>query len=448
VIPPWDQLSDRERTVFSAAVSFLSKRLAERDTIDWALKLKPTQRIERLTIKYLLDDPGAQAIAEPWATSWRLIEESWSNAPVEQGPSLEVHRIRRRLAAGDRSGSIVSAITNLVAPRLDVEPIGAWRWEFEKKPRRPKTFNDLLSVRLTSGQLVDLEVLGLEKLEEIPFLVELAHSLDAAVTCGLNAAKRTGWTDSDSRLLVGSPNRVYYMQRSRRVGGEEEPDAYHRGIAPSVKLLHAVVSRIAELDAKASLPFVHSWRVSSSPLCTRLWAAIARSSHLVSAQDVAAFLQGLDDHQFWSLSDFPEIAELRARRFSGLAPDAQKSTASRIRRGPPRNLWLKKADSDQVRTAKRYWIVRELKRLEIAGGGLERGTQAWLMTKINEFPDLASMKIDSDFPEGPSVRWVSPNPDSRYETLRGTGRLRALERFPIIRSHILQRRSSFRIPVA
>ena len=176
MIPPWTALDSNARATFMATVAFLKTRLGESSTIEWALRLESDQNIERIAVADLLNHQTGLDLEEPWASAWRLIEESWSQSPVEESPSTEIYGIRNRLRAGDRSGVIVSAIGNLVAPRLEVKPLASWRWTLVRKPLRPKTFDHLLSVSLTSGELVDLRILELERATEVPFLISLADS--------------------------------------------------------------------------------------------------------------------------------------------------------------------------------------------------------------------------------------------------------------------------------
>ncbi len=156
LIRPWAYLDLQDRETFRAAIVFLNKRLAEQGTVDWALRLQPGQRIERIALEDLLNGPSARELSEPWAAAWRLVEESWSNTNPGESDGTAVYGVQRRLRAGDRSGAVVAAIVNLVMPRLKVEPIEAWRWDHVKKPRKPKTVEDILSAGLTSGDLVDL----------------------------------------------------------------------------------------------------------------------------------------------------------------------------------------------------------------------------------------------------------------------------------------------------
>jgi hypothetical protein len=425
--PPWAYLDEQDRAVFRAAVAFLHKRLEDPGTIEWALGLKSTNRIERIAVEELLSGPGGRILDEPWVTAWRLIEESWSARAIEEGPSTAIYGIQARLRAGDHSGAIISAIVSLVAPRLQVEPIGSWRWQFVKKPRRPKTFEQLLSARLSSGHLIDLNVLELGNLADVPFLKALANALEGAVNNGLDIGRRLGWEGQRRLWQLGDLGRVYYVVSAPQADESRDPDAYHRGIAPSVKLLQAVVARVAELVATDALPFVQRWRLVGSPVHVRLWAATARNSRLVSAEEAATFLLGRDDHEFWDLQVFPEIAELRATRFDDLDQQAQKAIAARLRKGPPRDHWPRKAEAEKIKKARLYWAVRELKRIEVAGGELPPDAKSWLEARISQFADLEGMTTEDGFPEGTTAQSVPPNPDDRYDTLEGAARLRALE---------------------
>ena len=270
MIPPWATLDGNDSAMFWATLAFLKKRLAESDTIDWALSLKPDRRVERMAVAELLNRPEEVALDEPWASAWRLIEESWSQVAVEEGHSAPIYDIQKRLRHGDRSGAIVSAIVNLAAPHLKIEPLGPTRWQLQKKPRRPSAVDHLLSARLTSGDLIDLNVLELAQLKEPPFLSTLANALEAAVNHGLDIARRIGWDGESQSGRLGSLFRVSYTQPAPGADEEDEPDADHDGIAPAVKLLHAVVKRIAELDPGAALPVVQRWRLRPSPVHTRL----------------------------------------------------------------------------------------------------------------------------------------------------------------------------------
>lgn len=431
MIPTWTTLGGDDRAAFWAAVDFLKHRLTESDTIEWALHLRPDRRIERMAVSHLLDSTTGPVLddlqKDPWATAWRLIQKSWSQASIDEHDSPHPFDIGFRLHEGERSGPIVAAIVNLVTPRLKVEPIDSFRWTFIKKPRRPKKVEHLLSANLTSGHLLDLNHLRLSELMDVSFLVTLANALEATVNHGLDTARGIGWNGTSDIWQLGSMHRVRYARYPHEDGGQREPDAAHRGIAPSVKLLHAVVTRLSELEPASARQFAQRWRLSGSPVHIRLWSEPTLNRRLISAQEVQGFLLGLDNHQFWELHEFPEIAELRALRFADLEQEARKAIVRRIRRLPPHNYWPREVGREAIRDGRMYWAVREAKRIEVGGGDLPSNAKTWLQAGITRFPDLVEMKIDEGLPAAPRVHVGHSYQDERFDTLHGVTRLHSLE---------------------
>lgn len=424
----WANLNEHDQAVFRTTIAFLNGRLGERETVDWALRLQPSDIIMRMTLLDLIDSPDGSKIGEPWQSAWRLIEESWNNPAPEEHTSSGVYHAQRRLLAGDRSRPLITAIVDLVAPRLKVEPFSSLHLQSRKLPKRPKRVNDLFSTRLTSGEIVDPGMLKLEGLTDPSFLISLARALDAAVIAGLDIGRRIDWDGERHLWQLGQIHRVYFVPVAERDDGDHEPDEFHRGIAPSVKLLHDVVSRLLDVDISGALEFIRRWKMTNSPVHLRLWAALSRDTRVTPANEVGTFLLSLDDPHFWNLHDYPEIAELRAKRFSELDLQEQTALTTRIRRRPPRNQWPAEADTYRVKRARIYWAIRELLRIQIAGASLPNRDKDWLDARIGEFPDLGQMvRLDEGFMSMPKARFVAPNPDSRYELLSGQERLKALE---------------------
>ena len=282
----------------------------------------------------------------------------------------------------------------------------------------------MFSASLTSGKVINPSFLGLEQLIEGEFIVSLANVLDTTVARGLGIAGRIGRGEQEHLLL----RRVYYASECKSGEDRHEPDTFRQGIAPSVKLLHAVVSRLVDVDFSAALVFVSRWKQTVSPIHLRLWAAMCRDSRIAPATEVSEFLLQLDHGTFWDVHHHPEIAELRARRFYELDNVAQKAITKRIRKGRSRNSWPKNAEVHHIEKARLYWIVRELRRIEVAGATLPRRDKTWLESYIGRFSDLAEMdRIDEGFLNAPKVGYSFPNPDRSLDFLAGTDRLRALE---------------------
>jgi len=415
-------LNERDQTTVRSTVAFLEGRLEEKETVEWALGLGPGDVVKRWAILHLLNTPVGRDLREPWRSAWRMIEESWDTPIPDFYGRLDVYDVQDRLRSGERSGALVSAIIDLVAPRLEIKA-HSWQYQFRKFPKRPKTFHDLFQAMLTSGKIVDPDSLGLQELTEREFLISLANALDATIMRGLDIARGIGW-----RRIYLFLNRVYYVSEYERGEEMDEPDEFSQGIAPSVKLLHAVVSRLVDIDCSAALDFISRWKRTDSPIHLRLWSAMSRDSRITPASEVGDFLLHLNYKVFWDVQHHPEITELRARRFYEFDDATQKAITRRIRKAPPRNKWPKNAEADRVEKARLYWVVRELKRIEIAEATLPPHDRIWLESNIGRFPDLAEMnRIEEGFSEPPKVRSVPPNPDHSLDFCEGIDRLRALE---------------------
>lgn len=418
-------LNKSDLGVYRTTFDFLVGRLEEPETVGWGLRLNPLDEIRRIVVLDLLD---RGKISEPWQTAWRLIEESWNNPTVEDHASVGVYDAKHRLRAGDRSGSLVTAIVDCVAPKLKVEPFSRLDLHFRKPPKRVKKIEDIFSASLSSGEIIDPSLLDLETLTDRFFLFSLALALDTAVSNGLEIARRIGRHVERHFWQIGQLNRVYYVHTHERVNGEDEPDEFHRGIAPSVKLLHAVVSRLVDVDISKAIEFVGRWKLSNSPVHLRLWAALSRDHRITPASAASEVLLSLNNERFWDLHNFPEIAELRAKRFSEFDHKEQSVLTARLRKLPPRNFWPRKADPDKIKNTRLYSAVRELRRIEIAGVSLPGRDKAWLGARLPDFPDLVQLaRLDEGFFDSPKAQVIPPNPDSQYDLLSGEDRLRALE---------------------
>lgn len=417
-------LNEQEQSTLKATVAFLSNRLLDVATIDWALRLKSHQRIERLAIEHVLSTPDGHIVDEVWASAWRLVEESWSSEP-EEDSSLNVFDILRRIRNGDRSGVVISRIVNSVEPWLKVSTNENLFSSPVRVGRRPKSFHDLLSAKLSSGELLDVGELGLAYVDDVSFLNALVKELDSAVNRGVDIAKRLGWGGRGRFWRIGELSRINYIPAEN--GRGQDPDQHHRGIAPSVKLLYAMFLKLSELSKSDASLIVQGWKLVSSAIHIRLWSAAARDKNLVSAETVGEFLLSVDDQEFWGVQSFPEISELRAFRFADLSLDIQLSISKRIRRGPPRDNWQRSTTKEEILQAKTYWAVREFKRIQLAGGSLPPVIEKWVNDNIGQFGDLGTMEVDSGFPKAAVAYWVKPNPDSKFDSLEGFSRLRALE---------------------
>jgi len=87
-------------------------------------------------------------------------------------------------------------------------------------------------------------------------------------------------------------------------------------------------------------------------------------------------------------------------------------------------------ENEKIEEARRlYWAVRELRRIEAAGGVLPPAVRTWVEDKVGLFDDLAEMDEDEGFIGGPQIgAIVPPSPaDRQYDNLQGIARVEALE---------------------
>lgn len=421
---PWLLFNDRDRDVVRTLMAFLHGRLSERSIVEWALRSKPHEIVKRAAVLQSLELADAKELKEPWRSAWRLIEESWAQELVESSET-DAYRVRRRITAGERSGSLIAAIIAVVQPRLQVSA----RVELSKTvtSKRPRRIEDLFRASLSSQKLADLDVYRLDSIEEVDFLVTLGVALEGAVNFGIAIGRRLGWESDHKFLRLGQLYYVGYQVRDED-GFNWDVDKFHEGIAPSVKLLDAVVKRISALDQGQAQAFVSRWKHLANPIYLRLWASLSQVADITSADELTEVLPALEVRPFWDIHAFPEIAELRALRFDEVAEDARNRMVARIKRGPPRSYWPRDADHARVKSAQQYWTARELRRIEVAGSRLPASASSWLASHLDDFQDLRNMNsIQFGFLNSGTTRWVEHEPDDHFNDLGGEDLLRALE---------------------
>lgn len=417
----------KDRSVFFTLLAFLKGRLTERDTIWWALNLKPEDQIKKQAILDTLNEPSERHMKDPWRLAWRLLEEFWYSPPYDEDSSIEEYNLKARLDEGERSGSLVNAITDFIAPKLKIEKFSEIHLKYKPLPKRVTKIEDLFTASLASGKIRELDQFGLETLTDASFLYSLAQSLDAAVLNGLDIARRLGW-DSKYLWQLGQLHRVYFIPESDRLQGEHEPDEFNDGIAPAVKLLHTVVSRLVKVDFNLGYLIVQRWKSLESPIYVRLWAAMARDPMLGSGEELGEFLLSINDDYFWDKTNFSEISEVRAKRFNSLPSEAKLKLIHRLRKGPPRNFWSKQVKPDQVKEYSLQTKASELYRIHIAGGIFPPAMEAWLTQMLVKFTDIAALtSVEGDFYKTPQAHIITRTPDSRFDLLTGKERLIALE---------------------
>lgn len=422
-------VAESDRDVFEAAFSFLRGRLSERAAVEWALRLPSNDIAKRSAVLEALSHRKANELEEPWRTAWRIVEEGWSSESAEASRgAVDKLLVEERIRAGERTGALIAEVVSLVRPRVKVSALSKLDHHYRRPPRRPRNVEDLLSVTLDSGELLDPAEVGIPLIEDAGYLLELVNELDAALTKGVLIGRRLLAAGDDRPWRLGDLRRAYFVPKAERRAGEHEPDEFHTGIAPSTKLLYSALAQLRRADADAATDIVKRWKSMRDSVHVRLWAAAARDPVLVSSDELAEFIEGASDRLFWDLHQFPEITEVRANRFPSFAKPVQRSIVRRLRGGPPASNWPRTAGRMAVRDARLWWSVRELRRIEIAGGELEPNDRKWLEINLRERVDLSAMqRVDEGFLGTLKASWVPPEPNEQFDFLSGRSRLEALE---------------------
>ena len=136
----------------------------------------------------------------------------------------------------------------------------------------------------------------------------------------------------------------------------------------------------------------------------------------------------VEDMDFWDARLFPEMAELRARRFGELRPHVQEHLLQRLHDGPPRTIWPQTDDAAEVDAARRYWAAMELRRIEVGGGTLPKQSRELLLEAMEDFPELEKVAVDSGrivSRTRPLVK-ASQRATDAYDELESAARLKSL----------------------
>ena len=249
-IPNFIKLQGADVTKFWTTVKFLQGRICEKQTIEWALRLGPSDGPERAALMYLVR--GSKTVPRAWAGAWALIEESWSSPEANaNADTITSFDISQRLPLTPRSGGLVTLIADHVRPGLALRsPIHL----DGERPKRPTATHHLVSSSMSSTDMSNIGkvVRAVREVDDAGFLVSLADALDANIRGALGLACRIGWDRRHYPWPCGYLYRVRYS-------GDEDPDTHHEGIAPTIKLLHVVILRLAKLDPAAAASFMDVW---------------------------------------------------------------------------------------------------------------------------------------------------------------------------------------------
>lgn len=424
-------LNTQEKQVFNRTRSMLEKGLDNLELLHWAIGLKPSNIGEREAVLFILDNPNTPNLKEPWHTAWGLVAESFksniSRAGRHHGSD---HFIAEKITEKDVPKYLVVEVCEYVTPWLEVKEVSSLYRNKVKTKQIQRDLHDLIYASMESHSFPETLNGVLQKCDDSAFILSLVHHLHQTIRAAFNLGRRIGW-DEKSNWRLGSIKRVYFMEGNDSEGRPSDPDEYHHGIAPSIKLFYTTLSRLAEIDPNKAQTILSEIQTSAVSIERRLWAALARSNSIAAGDVVFEFVNHLSADEFWeAVNEQPEYLELLAIRFGDMSLDNQAFLIARILKGPPRRFWKDKNLSDlEFQKIKNYWITREFKRLLLGSKKVPSIVSEWLETNLNLFPNLAEMdSVDFDFSKRSTARWVPSQPDQSFNSISGEKRLEALER--------------------
>ena len=423
---PQDRPSgELERRVAHCVQNFALERLEEEATIAWARRLPLADRASRRGLQRLLS-PRAnwkETLAEPWATAWQLVEESWRAAPYTdlddaRSASFEINR---RLKGRDRSLSLAEKVAEFVEPSLQLNDPWKLLGADGEEGHDPTTWGDLFRAELRSVSMTELREFDLADVDDPEFLSCLIRALEAVVARGVDLGRWIAGKDDFGFLGLGPLQRVYRAGD----GAESSVEAVARGIAPATKLLYSAVKQFARVVPTEASKILRRRFLIGHPVHRRLWAALARDGCQVKAAELGEVLQELTDSELW-LPEYPEFSKLLALRFGELDSKTQRELLARLRDGPQSELWPG-VDADQAREWNLQRSVRQIKNIRDAGGTLPVEVEEWLGANLAEQPGMEVADAGLDFTSVAEVGSDRVEPDWELDVYRGRELLVELE---------------------
>jgi len=402
--------------------TFFGERSMGRDAFLWAIKGGNQKKVRRIVISDYFRNPyhWNLGMEKTYLEAWNFLVESWS---IEEDYYSYIHSpimLGERIKRGDLSLSTIKAITSHFSPRVIFTANENYKY---KGKNTASNISDLISPEIVGEYNSGLKelILTINDVIDINFLDTLYYSLSCSIKRVFKITKSFGWNRDITLMLGGGIKSVTYRN-------EKDPDHYSRGFTAIVKLIHAIIGRIQFLDRQKAKDILRQLKFDRDAINTRLWASFASNSDLISTQEIGEFLLEIDSRIFWQSFYFPEITELRATKFSLLSSSHRKAIWRRIRTLPPKSLWIRKIDQEELNLYRYQLAFRESKRIEKEGNELPLVQTRWIektktmIPKLSEpvgYPDLYEPDV--------TVNLVSHESGEKFNNISGADRLLTIE---------------------
>lgn len=411
-----------KNTLYEEIRIFFRGRAMEKEAFTWALCECNQSRIRHMVVSDFFENRYHSNLGKEkiYQKAWDLLVESWN---VEGNYNSYIHSpimLGERIKRGELSLSTIRAISSQFCPRVVFTNSDRFKL---KEIKKISTISDLISPKVIGESITSLNYLIpiINEVKEITFLETLYRSLSYSLVRVFYITETFGWKKDVSIMLGGGIRSVAYR-------GEHDPDHYSHGFAPVVKLLHAIVCRIGVLDRSKAQKYMRRLKDEQDALSIRLWASFASHNDWVDSDEIGEFLVETDSRFFWQSYYFPEIAELRSLKFSLLDSIHRKDIWRRIRTLPPKSLWRRKIDPEELNEYRYQLAFHESRRIEKEGNDFPLVQARWIEKTKLRFPQLLeSIGCPDLYKADETVNLVTQESDEKLGDIKGIDRLIKIE---------------------
>lgn len=390
-------LAKRER----ALSLWIRDRLHERPAVEWgadALKrIHGDLASELVNLFAFLDQHARQqsSLDERSKKVWRLFHIAARDSAGGNG-MYWAYELREQLRGRNVQPETSDKLVDLVRPRLQVEKLSPWAEKEEGRQDDPLRWV-AWTFKTRSGSLNTTEArLGRKDLTNLPvaLLLRIIERGTDALADAYMLAGELGWIERGLDLpnlyvhRVAPPDHapVENTDDDDDDDDERDPDAYDDHFAPLVRILSGAFENLVRINPDEAARTLTRWDGRHGGLFLRLAAFALWHEGLKPANEVAAFVKDLAERPFWRWMSYPEIATLRASRWSDLPSAARSALENRLFNGPTAEAFSDDAD---IEAARQFHRDHELARILDAGGDLSeksRNLVAARRATDKEFP--------------------------------------------------------------
>jgi hypothetical protein len=353
-------------------------RLGERKTVEWATtalkQIRGDLGADTVALFDFLDRHAHESERLPPAIKkvWRLLKIVATDRADRESISV-IYDFKRKIDQGNPRLEDIDQFVECVRPRLRATELSSWakaQEEVSDDPMRWVSWEFENSLHSSYQQSARLSRSQYNKIPLNLLLRQLERGTSALETA-LSLARDIGWLGEERDLPNHLVHRVFMpeSQPRGRTASEDDkdrdPDSLNDDFAPIVRLLSSTLNTLAQKLDEATNRIIDRWKEQPGGLFLRLFAFACWNPNLKSGQEVAAFLEGVNNHAFWRWIVFPEIASLRALRWSDLPADAKSRLEARLLNGPNNDAF--RSDHNIPESAIIFHRDHELARLVDAG---------------------------------------------------------------------------------